>query len=339
MMKSIEIESWALRICEQVDQHVLVEDVRVEIKATWPDAVKTARRLAGHANAARGEAILWLVGADEDRGVVGANYEELSNWFSVVQSQFDDIAPSLQNLNISYHGKTVAALCFDTSRFPYVVKNSAFKNAAGGPVELETPWREGTKTRSATRSDLVLLLSPLVRIPKFEILAGDIRFVPAADGSLHTRLDFHLAAYVVAMSEAPLTIPFHKCAAVLTSGTELVSDGFNLNISTPKAKQEAQSRQNLEKGLRAGGLVSPESHGGFRAIHESIEVTADEIVIRGSGKIEIEGSWPTLFVEQWEELVLRITLAEAVTESKIVLSAKFIPPESKEAHFVWVLAK
>src|SRR5580658_8864211 len=122
-MKNLEIESWALRVLDRVANGRPVEDDRVEIKAEWPEPVKVHRRLAGHANTVRGDNILWLIGADEKNGVVGATREELSNWLSSVQAGFEGVAPTLQNLNVIFDGKTVVALCFDTSRFPYVVKN------------------------------------------------------------------------------------------------------------------------------------------------------------------------------------------------------------------------
>ncbi|HLX69846.1 MAG TPA: hypothetical protein VKV04_09495, partial [Verrucomicrobiae bacterium] len=121
-MKPNEIEAWALRVLEKVENHSPIEDSLVELKADWLDAPKAARRIAGHANAARGESILWLIGVDEEKGVVGANRQELSSWFSTVQSHFDGITPDLQTINVAYKEKTVAALCFNTSRAPFVVK-------------------------------------------------------------------------------------------------------------------------------------------------------------------------------------------------------------------------
>jgi hypothetical protein len=179
MMRPIEIESWSLRVIERVRNCQPVEDSRVELKADWPrDASKAARRLAGHANAARGEPILWLIGVDEVDGVQGASHAEPSRWWSSVKAIFDGIAPALSHLNVCPDGKTVVALCVDTSRAPYVVKNPAFGHTKGEGVALEVPWREGTSVRSATRSDLILLLSPLVEKPKLELLEGEIRLQP-----------------------------------------------------------------------------------------------------------------------------------------------------------------
>src|ERR1051325_10842629 len=210
-MKSIEIESWALRALERAENHAPFEDFKVELKREWIDPTKAARRLAGHANAARGENILWLIGADETNGVVGANDQELSNWWATVQSAFESVVPALQNLNVTYKAKTISALCFDTSRFPYVVKNPMFGKTSGGPVEFEVPWRDGTRVRSATHNDLVLMLSPLSSIPKVEILNGEIRCKPHQGGGL--AFQFILVVYIVPLDIAQVTLPFHKCRA------------------------------------------------------------------------------------------------------------------------------
>jgi hypothetical protein len=43
---------------------LLVEDDLIEFKRTWIKPHKAARRIAAHANAARGQDILWLIGVD-----------------------------------------------------------------------------------------------------------------------------------------------------------------------------------------------------------------------------------------------------------------------------------
>jgi hypothetical protein len=133
------IESWALGVISRVQEGHKIEDARVELKAEWPLPEKAARRLAGHANAAMGSEILWVVGLDETRGIVGADSSELSDWWSAVKSQFDGIAPSLFELSLAVDGKSLWALAFDTSRAPFVVKNSAYGKSGAGPVSLEVP--------------------------------------------------------------------------------------------------------------------------------------------------------------------------------------------------------
>ena len=66
---------------------VAYEDARVELKADWIDESKMARRLAGHANAANGEHVLWLFGVDEKaekgRRVPGVQPAELEKRWPV----------------------------------------------------------------------------------------------------------------------------------------------------------------------------------------------------------------------------------------------------------------
>src|SRR5262249_53745692 len=106
-VKPLQIETWAIRVIEQVEAKQPYEDARVELKAEWTDPQKAARQIAGHANAARGEPILWLIGVDKDRGVTGADYNELANWYPQVQSQFDALAPRLVDVNVPWKGLTV----------------------------------------------------------------------------------------------------------------------------------------------------------------------------------------------------------------------------------------
>lgn len=56
-------------------------------------------------------------------------------------------------------GPTVTALVFETNRAPFVVRNKHYGQTNAGPIEREVPWREGTSIRSATRADLLMVLS------------------------------------------------------------------------------------------------------------------------------------------------------------------------------------
>ena len=99
-MRSHEIENWVLSVIDRVERRLPNEDSRVELKSEWIDPQRVARQIAAHANAARGDPILWIIGADQQRGIVGANHEELANWFAQVKAQFDGLAPQLTDLNV-----------------------------------------------------------------------------------------------------------------------------------------------------------------------------------------------------------------------------------------------
>jgi len=146
-MKPHEIETWTLTAIEQLQSRAWTEDARIDVKSQWPaDADETARRIAGHANAARGEPILWIIGVDERmKEVKGAAYEELATWWEAVKSRFDGIAPSVTDLNVPVLERSVVALLFETDRSPFVVKNPLYGHEKGN-ISYEVPWREGTST-------------------------------------------------------------------------------------------------------------------------------------------------------------------------------------------------
>lgn len=157
-MKGQDIIDWASNVIARMLSGQPTEDSRVELKAAWPDVKQAARRLTGHANASYGGSILWLIGVDQKaKTVPGANNKELANWYPQLQKEFDGyVAPHLiADVNLSAEGEPVVALLFDTSNAPYVIK-------VPNTDRLEAPWREGTRTRSATRNEL-LRLSALIQ--------------------------------------------------------------------------------------------------------------------------------------------------------------------------------
>jgi hypothetical protein len=121
--RNIKAEEWALKIIETVKTAKRkVEDFRVELKSEWiypPE--KAARRIAAHANSAFGSDILWIIGLDEDKGVLGIQEQEtdLADWWHQVQAQFDGLSPNLLDFNIYIDGLVIKCLLFDTSRPPY----------------------------------------------------------------------------------------------------------------------------------------------------------------------------------------------------------------------------
>ena len=318
-MKQIEIESWAVRILERIEKQSPIEDSLVELKSEWPDPAKAARRIAGHANAARGDSILWLIGVDEKKGIVGANDQELSSWLSSVRKHFDDVAPAMQHLNVTFKGHTVAALCFDTTRAPYVVQNPAFGRGAGEPVQWEVPWREGNATRSASRIDLISILMPTSRIPRFEILEGTISAERISQSGKNHSLAFRVTIYVVPVDTLPVTFPFHRCMAAIIAGNQILAENIAITMESPGARHERIGR--TLQYMRAAHTPNPSTFVEVQNGAERIEATTDEVLIRGPGKVEINGMAEVNTFEKWPELELRIALIEAVTDSKLLLTA------------------
>ena len=188
-MKAQEIELWAREKIDAVRSNQPVEDSRVELKASWIDPDKAAPRLAAHANSARGEAILWIIGVDETKqALTNVEPRELTNWYTAIQKCFDGFAPALlDSVNFRVDDSTVVALYFDTEHgAPYVIK---YGKAGGGYPQFVVPWREGTGLRAARREDLLRILVPIRRL-----------------SSLINELDFNLAiARKCAASTSPDT--------------------------------------------------------------------------------------------------------------------------------------
>ena len=214
-MRRHEIESWALDIIDRARLKQPIEDSRVELKADWPtDRKKAARRIAAHANAARGEPILWIIGIDEGKGqVCGASASEFADWYSSVRSEFDELAPEPISLNIPVNAVTVTALLFETDAAPFVVKNSE-----GGAVQREVPWREATGVRTATRAQLLRLLSPLQQLPLIEIVACRVTLSSwrAENRDEYLRCALKLALFLTQPSDQESVFPSHRSEVIFS---------------------------------------------------------------------------------------------------------------------------
>jgi hypothetical protein len=250
------MEAWALEIVERVRTRQQVEDARVELKTTWPTPEKAARRLAGHANAARGEPILWIIGLDEKAGVVGAEQTDYAEWIVQVQSCFDSVAPDVTEVAVSLDGWTLMALRFDTSHPPYVISH-----AEGGAIQREVPWRDGTRVRSAKRHELLLLLSEQLSTPDVEPLWAimDLGHYNA-DGNNCT---IQFGIYVMPHSRDRVVIPCHRTTMALHSAVGLHCDFGNVQLMEPASAGSA-------------GLIS---------LSKTIMSTQREAIIDGPGEL------------------------------------------------------
>jgi hypothetical protein len=211
-MGSAELEVRVLEILERVENGMPLEDSRDECKTEWPESTeKTARQLAGHANAARGDSILWLFGVDEKgRRVPGVSASEFSSWYASVKSHFEDAwAPDPElNINVPWKGIIVVAVLFETNRAPYVVKNPH-----QGPIQFEVPWRTGNSTQTARRRDLLRLLVPLQKMPELELLSAVLVARKRVDGQIGEwaiRFELSLGLYILTRDSSRISIPGHR---------------------------------------------------------------------------------------------------------------------------------
>lgn len=242
-MKSL-IEAQVYSIIDRVLRGQPIEDDHVELKTTWPPADSdTARQIAAHANTSFGEPILWLIGINEKAHTVpGAPENELANWIPQVEKHFSEqLPPQLINaITIPYltsenQTVTVFALRFETDRAPYVVKVPG-----GGSVTNEVPWRDGNRTRSAKRSDLLRLLLPTFRTPGFELqhAYASLRLQAAKTNQPpNYKLYVQISGYIIPRTNERVVFLVHNCelsTLILGTGqefTNLVS--FDERYSSP----------------------------------------------------------------------------------------------------------
>ncbi len=273
-----------MSVIERVKSGQPIEDARVELKAEWPEAEKVPRRIAGHANAARGASILWLIGVDEKMGVVGAQVNELATWFPKVESHFDGLAPEHVDLNVPVDEETVVALHFETERAPFVVKNAAFGQKGGGPVELEVPWRDGTSVRSARRSEMARMLSPLASSPGIEVLAALLETSPK-QGSNEQRMSWQLVLllYITAQSEDHTIVPGHHYSVsmqeVHRTSADIVLNKTIFEWITVSSPRNTATRPQLGYGCNPLLLVD--------------NASTEELRMRGSGEITLRAMCDT----------------------------------------------
>ena len=159
------------------------EDGEVELKSKWPDPADAARRIAAHANSAEGDVIVWLIGMNQRDGVVRFEPVDLATWTDQMHSRFDGAVPRFRDLLVSTDAGPVHALIFSTSDAPYVIRYDTHEGTKG--VTREVPWREGTKVRSANRSELLRMLIPAATSPSIELRDATLflRDKPAGTGN------------------------------------------------------------------------------------------------------------------------------------------------------------
>jgi hypothetical protein len=310
-----EIEAWTLSVVERVKSGQPIEDARVELKAEWPDTEKAARRIAGHANAARGAPILWLIGVNEKTGVVGAQINELATWFPKVESNFDGLAPEHMDLNIPVDGQTVVALYFETGRAPFVVKNAAYGKKGGGSVELEVPWRDGTSVRSARQSEMVRMLSPLALSPEIEVLAAQLEVVPK-HGSNGQQMTWELVLllYLTAQPGTLTIVPAHRYRVSMREA-QRGSEDVVLNETTLDWKA-VSSPQNT--------AARPQLGYGSNPLLLADNTLTEELRITGSGEVTLRAACETdtFDLSTVDEIIVTAELRPLNTEVPAALEVK-----------------
>lgn len=310
------IEARVLELFDAVKHGIQTEDSLIELKAGWIELDKAARRIAGHANAARGESILWIIGLDEEKGVCQINTEELSNWWAQVQSCFDGTTPNLKDLVVKTEDGPVYALCFDTTASPFVIKNPCHGKKGGGPVQREVPWREGTAVHSATREELVRILVPVSTLPDVEILSASVTMekrepinldgwggdciVPEVQKIEHLQWQIFIKLYVTPRTNAAVVFPVHRSQV-----------GYKLNPLITDHTLVDKIRYQKPGGIGAEG---------FRPDTASVTTTSGEVIFYLPGIVHIEALFYEpiyLFADNNNELLLFYSVQPTGTEHKV----------------------
>jgi hypothetical protein len=216
-MDTGEIESWALQVVDRLTSGQQLEDRRVELKREWPKPeqgkyFRTARQLAGLANANHPNSVLWLIGIDEkNRQVVGADAVETAQWWSMVASCFDGDPPDLADVVVAVEDRTIVALCFETITAPYVVNNPRHKTS-GHDIAREVPWREGTSVRSIRKHELKALLAPHMTVPDILVQRASLTIHArrGEDSQLRRSWTGEVVWSVESLVTKRITLPLHK---------------------------------------------------------------------------------------------------------------------------------
>ena len=311
MVRLHEIENWARQTIRRAAAGGQQEDSLVELKAKWPEPRWTARQLAGHANAAGGAPILWLIGVDQKEGVLGCENIEIGDWYNQLKAEFEGgVAPALLgHPTFEHEGKFVVPLLFTTDRPPYVVKNPARDTPKAGPFSLDVPWREGTAVRSAGRAELLRMLTSTPTLPSVELLRGQAVITPAQKVATNLLdperwlLSVEVELYVTPRGEETVVIPYHRVVTKLRArggGAPVVLTGGYMRAG---AWRRVPTTHDEEESL-------------------TITATRDELIVEGPGKIAQYSSlrgptWAT--VPEFE--VLEIEWHIAGVDIPVVFSA------------------
>ncbi|WP_280407098.1 hypothetical protein [Nocardia brasiliensis] len=284
-MNKLQVEA---RVHELVDHVVVargkIEDEYVEAKGTWPGPDKAAQ-LAGMANKAAGHPIIWIVGLSEDEHkVLALDDTDPAQWWPRMEKAFAyEVTPELTPLKVYTEHGPVMCLHFKTDGAPYMVKtpNSGWSEAA-------VPWREGTRTRSARRGELLSLLVQSVNIPVLELVAAKIMLgtVGAArpGETAPPALYIHGRLFIESEAGAHLVFPRHRrSASVRLSSGEV----FDADLSYAPVNQQAAEWRQLEARMRTDG-------GAYMAFTPGVDPfgissTRAGLVVRGPDLVTFRG--------------------------------------------------
>lgn len=301
-MRRQQLEAIVLTAVERLRAGGAIEDDLIECKRVWPDPVKVARQLAGACNRANGEPVIYVVGLDEKTGLAPMHQSvDTADWWAKVASRFHQAEPTLDHhvhLDLEAGG-AVTVLLFGTDRAPYLVKT-----LGGGSPELEVPIRDGTRTRSATRSELLRLLAATSSVPPSELLyakaSGHFQGPSRQGHPGYISLTGAVGLFFEYVGKDAIFLPPHRFRASLHSAE------FDQRLSLT-----------LAPGKSGNGFVT--ASGGSES-ERGIIITGPgqcTLTLRASPAMNMRGRY-----ERLEEWTLRLEMGVAASTRPLMLQAR-----------------
>ncbi|QDU60753.1 hypothetical protein Pan216_16040 [Planctomycetes bacterium Pan216] len=254
------------------------EDSFVELKFEMDHgkSLHHARQLAGLANAARDEDVLWVVGIDEKTGQIRSQLdEEVSQTFDRILKHFKQTRPELKfqvNIHLEDGSKSVVAIVFSTDRSPYQVPFEKDEN------KLEIPWRYGTRTRSAEYPELLTLLQKRESSPSLEVREAALGWrVPDEE------LSPNISGGRLLEGHASLFINYHGHSSVF-----LDEDRFNARIDGYDAKMLRLSIPRYTSGRVQPSIGGIEVHGSGSLLVEILAEVPSDVEMKDGTRFELE---------------------------------------------------
>lgn len=325
-----------------------IEDEFVEAKAVWPEPDK-AGQLGGMANAAHGHPIMWIVGVDEkEHRVVPLDETDPANWWPQMQKQFAyDVTPDLQVVNVSTdHGKVVC-LRFETDRAPYFVKKPPRTDKStedkSGWITAAAPWRSGTRTRTATRAELLSLLQRSANVPTLQLVNARIAVVEAKrqgrEKSLPTTYGINISGRLFLDSQVGqhLVLPWQRRSVTLrTSSGEIIAEPAVSFYPISQQMRASAARQN--SGLVASGGSDVNPYGVTSQPVGLIVLGPDLIRLHGHGSLQVgEEDIVKILKAEWMEIDIRFPIGTTQQVARVVQRLQVAPSQEGRAATVWAL--
>lgn len=310
-MRRPEVEAWVHRVLDALVDDRSVEDLLVELKSDWPtDFGKAARRVAGHANSAAAQPILWVIGADEKaKAIRGASALDTAKWYAQLKAEFaDGWAPAMQLYNIPRDGTVVAAVIFETDGVPFVVKGPQGRD--------EIPWRDSTGTRSARRSEMFSMLAEQARLPDFQILFAEVTCHPTARDTWSWEGGMDL--YIAPRDHRVVTFPMHQMEAW-------------------SQEPGGSDRVDFQRMFFRDSVTRRSDSGDFKPVHP-IAVDSIQVTVAGPGLIVMQAKSDGPLQETAKVLPrdFHLVLVPAAGQMAVGLVATLEPVAPKSANsFTW----